>query len=335
MKKAKKLLVALIALLSCLGVTYAAHYAGIDAWSAKLEEGDTFNEIYSFRYNKNDGSKNEINYYVPTYEDGVLNGCKYKLHKTDTYEENKTHVTPTIEEKNYVWSRMGPSWMYNGCEYPTIYLDNSTTETRYYLLDSEELHLFAFPKMEIKIECDKEVFENEEPIECKVILNAPVRVKKLEFIINSNELEIQETTLLDNKFTLDEESKKVSYGGPSNWGNTFDNESIVSFKIVGVKENQNTNSITEEVSITGINYSGEGVGTQQLEDKTKPIEIIDEEDDADKEANDKEADENNENDKVDNPKTGVENYYALFVIMLLISGVILYQVKDKDIFKGI
>lgn len=330
MKKVKKILAALIALLSCLGVTYAAHYAGIDAWSAKLEEGDTFNEIYSFKYNKNDGSKNEINYYVPMYEDGKLNGCKYKLHKTDTYEENKTHVAPVLEENNYVWSRMSYSWMYSGCQFPDMYLDDTTTGTAYSRLDSEELHLFAFPKMEIKIECDKEIFENEEPITCEVKLNAPLYVRNLDFIINSNGLELQETTLLNNSFTLDEETNKVTMKS----GSRFDNESILSFKIVGVKENQNTTSITEEVLITGINYSGDGVGTQQLEDKTKPIEIVDEED-ADKEANDKEADENNENDKVDNPKTGVEDYYALFVIMLLISGVVLYQVKNKDIFKGI
>lgn len=309
MKKVKMLLLTFIVLLSSGVVTYAAHYVEIDSWNA-LEEGDSFEKMSYINYTKNDGTTNKINYYVPVYENDVLNGCKYKLYQTDTYEENKTHTTPVIEEYNYVWSSKVLSWMYNGCYLPTLYMDESTTETNYATLDRQEIHLFAYPKVDITIECDKEFFENEEPVTCEVKLNSPLKVKNIEFTINSNGLDLQDVTMINNRFTYDETTNKVSAPSYYDYAN---NETIFSFKVVGTKETK--------LEIENIAYSNYSIGEQKADNVEKTIKVETEEP-ANPEPEQPEKPE-------ENPKTGVEDYYILFIAVLLISAAVLYKIKDK------
>ena len=208
MKKLTGLLLIAISLLSCVGITYAAHYAGVSFWNTILEEGDTFENPEYVEETKYNGASVYVKYYAPLFENGEPNNCKYQVIQTEIYKKNKTYTVPTVDEDEYLWFDMTRSWIYN-CEYPKIYsygYNEGEGDYYYQVVDRDDINLFAIAKLNVKLECDKDTIEIDEKSKCEIKLNSPTEVNKVEMILDTENLEIEDVVVNHKDFNYDEET---------------------------------------------------------------------------------------------------------------------------------
>lgn len=349
MKKLTGLLLIAISLLSCVGITYAAHYVGARFSNIVLEEGDTFENFEDISETTYNGEPRYVRYYVPMFENGEPNNCKFQLIQSDLYKKDKTYTVPTIDEDEYLWFNMIRSWIYN-CEYPNIYsygYNEGNGLNWYQVVDRDDINLFAIAKLNVKLECDKDTIEIDEKSKCEIKLNSPTEVNKVEMILDTTNLEIEDVVVNHKDFNYDEESGKISYKYQRDYyGITFNKESVVSFTIAGEKQTKNellsssTTTVKKEkkfsLKLKDIIYTGEVTEDYKLNDVEKEMTLITEEEvpvttTTTKPTTTKHV----EKEEVENPKTGVENHLVILSLVITATGIILYQLKDKNIFREI
>lgn len=349
MKKLTGLLLIAISLLSCVGITYAAHYTGVRFWNLKLEEGDTFENFEDISETTYNGEPRYVRYYVPMFENGEPNNCKFQLIQSDLYKKDKTYTVPTIDEDEYLWFNMIRSWIYN-CEYPNIYsygYNEGNGLNWYQVVDRDDINLFAIAKLNVKLECDKDAIEKDEKSKCEIKLNSGAYVNKVEMILDTANLEIEDVVLNHKDFTYDEESGKISYKFQYDYnGIRFNKETVVSFTIAGEKQTKNellsssTTTVKKEkkfsLKLKDIIYTGEVTEDYKLNDVEKELTLITEEEvpvttTTTKPTSTKPG----EKEEVENPKTGVEDHLVILSLVITATGIILYQLKDKNIFREI
>lgn len=350
MKKLTGLLLIAISLLSCVGITYAAHYAGARFWDLKLEEGDTFENFEDISETTYNGGPRYVRYYVPMFENGEPNNCKYKMIQTELYKKDKTYTVPTVEEDDYIWTYFTRSWVYN-CEYPTVYSYSFNSGEESYApisVNGDDLNLFAIAKLNVKLECDKDTIEKDEKSKCEIKLNSGAYVNKVEMILDTANLEIEDVVLNHKDFSYDEETGKISYKFQYDYnGIRFNKETVVSFTVVGEKQTKNellsssTTTIKKEkkasLKLKDIIYTGEVTKDYKLNDVEKEFTLITEEEvpvtttTTTKPTTTKPV----EKEEVENPKTGVEDHLVILSLVITATGIILYQLKDKNIFRKI
>lgn len=349
MKKLTGLLLIAISLLSCVGITYAAHYVGARFSNIVLEEGDTFENFEDISETTYNGEPRYVRYYVPMFENGEPNNCKFQLIQSDLYKKDKTYTVPTIDEDEYLWFNMIRSWIYN-CEYPNIYsygYNEGNGLNWYQVVDRDDINLFAIAKLNVKLECDKDTIEIDEKSKCEIKLNSPTEVNKVEMILDTTNLEIEDVVVNHKDFNYDEESGKISYKYQRDYyGITFNKESVVSFTIAGEKQTKNellsssTTTVKKEkkfsLKLKDIIYTGEVTEDYKLNDVEKELTLITEEEvpvttTTTKPTTTKPV----EKEEVENPKTGVEDHLVILSLVITATGIILYQLKDKNIFRKI
>ena len=349
MKKLTGLLLIAISLLSCVGITYAAHYVGARFSNIVLEEGDTFENFEDISETTYNGEPRYVRYYVPMFENGEPNNCKFQLIQSDLYKKDKTYTVPTIDEDEYLWFNMIRSWIYN-CEYPNIYsygYNEGNGLNWYQVVDRDDINLFAIAKLNVKLECDKDTIEIDEKSKCEIKLNSPTEVNKVEMILDTTNLEIEDVVVNHKDFNYDEESGKISYKYQRDYyGITFNKESVVSFTIAGEKQTKNellsssTTTVKKEkkfsLKLKDIIYTGEVTEDYKLNDIEKELTLITEEEvpvttTTTKPTTTKPV----EKEEVENPKTGVEDHLVILSLVITATGIILYQLKDKNIFRKI
>ena len=348
MKKLKALVVIAICLLSCVGITYAAHYnnIGYDFY----HEGDTYNKIDGMIDPDNASGPINIGYYAPANENGVLNKCKYEKVSEETYENNKTHSFPVLEDREYIWGSPSTSWVYNDCEYPMFYEKGDNEGESIYQIANKEMFFMAFPLLDLKIECDKEELEEGQYATCEIILNSEINVYQIDFALHSEKLELKDVTVLNDKFIYNEETGEVSFyfGDYGYKPFEFTNEKIISFTVVGEKENKQTTLGTSNrqpdkkytVELKDIIYRDKLVSDYEKENIVKTITLKGKElpvtptttkPTPTKPTTTKPV----EKEEVENPKTGVEDHLVILSLVITATGIILYQLKDKNIFRKI
>ena len=344
MKKLKALLVIAISLLSCVGVTYAAHYTSL-AYGV-YQEGDTFNKIEGVIDPDNAPGPINIGYYAPAIENGVINGCKYEKVKEETYENNKTHSFPVLEDREYIWGVPSQSWVYNDCEYPMFYQKGDNEGGNIYQLSDKEIFFMAFPLLDLNIECDKEELEEGQTTTCEVILNTEINVYKIDFRLFSEKLELKDVTVLNDKFIYDEETGEVSFYFADYGYRAFEfkNEKILSFTVAGEKEDKQTTLGTSNrepdkkytVELKDVIYRDKQVDDYKKEDIVKTITLKGKElPTITTTTTTVTTTKKVEREEVENPKTGVEDYLYLLAIILPIAGILIFEIRNRDLFKKI
>ena len=152
MKRIISLLIIMVALLICVGITYAASYENVSIESV-FEEGDTlvitnndsdecisnYNERFSYCIKLNESQV--INYYVPQTYDGHFDMDNFNLVESQRYNGNNTYVMPNIDDGEYLWVPK-----YN---------------------NENDLEFYAVPKLIFDLNCDS--LYGDDLITCRVI----------------------------------------------------------------------------------------------------------------------------------------------------------------------
>ena len=338
MKRIFILLMITISLLACIGITYAATNVA-PSKNSFFEEGDivvlssnvsgdcvTPSGSYS-SFCLAIGESQNVAFYVPRESGGFFEFDTFYNYDGQNSNPDNTFVMPTINWWEFVWS--------------TNCAVGSTCNFR----GSNDLRFIAHPKLLFSLECDSDNISKDDLVSCQVKVDGYKNssIGSLRFEIDNSGLNIYDVNVVKDGLNYDDATKMVVQNSSDL---VFFDEVIMTFniKIDNDIVNQNRNNLTRSIGITNLSYFDKLFAVNEFpiseEDElitfsinepenfvTSPDDVVTNPDDV--------VTDSDDNDIVNNPKTGYLDYIVLLIGVLIISGVCLYVVKNKELVENI
>ena len=312
MKRIISLLIIMVALLICVGITYAASYENVSIESV-FEEGDTlvitnndsdwcisnYNQRFSYCIKLNESQV--INYYVPQTYDGHFDMDNFNLVESQRYNGNNTYVMPNIDDGEYLWVPK-----YN---------------------NENDLEFYAVPKLMFDLNCDS--LDGDDLITCRVITkSANFSYSNVRFNISYKGFKMR-NFIRNLNFSF-------MYGlfFSQNSDVYLTRDDLVLVFDLSIDENSDILEKDRMISISDLTYTNY-IFSGYYKDRTtnKIIYLSEITGNQTTTESDDIVTKTDDNDVIDNPKTGYIDYVILLVCIVFISGICLYFIKSKELLK--